>query len=280
LAPAHYGTDRKEETMTTDDEILALLARWDRQQEGYIRQREERFEVMFEVLKSALGETFTIIDAACGPGSLSRRLLDRFPAATVVAVDADVMLLEMARVSLAQDGDRARVVEADLSQPSWSEKVVEAVRSLNADMPSALVSTTALHWLSPGDLAEFYGAAGELLKPGGIVMNGDHMRFDSRWPTLAHVAKSVRQRIEREAVSNGEDDWQAWWERAGKTPRLAVLKERRDAFFASRRPKRVTSGEDCSVDFHVAALRHAGFAEAGTVWQQLDNYIVFGRKLP
>ncbi|MDQ0473961.1 class I SAM-dependent methyltransferase [Labrys wisconsinensis] len=264
--------------MSNDDEIMALLARWDRQQEGYIRQREERFEVMFQVLDSALGDAFTVIDAACGPGSLSRRLLDRFPSARVIAVDADVMLLDMARVALAGDGDRARVVEADLSDASWGERALEAAAALGAARPAALVSTTALHWLSPGALAEFYGVAGELLAPGGIVMNGDHMRFDSRWPTLAKVAKSTRQRIEREAVAKGEDDWDAWWERAERIPRLAGLKARRDAFFAARPPKRRTSGDDCSVDFHVAALRHAGFAETGTVWQQLDNYVVFGRR--
>jgi len=264
--------------MTSDDEILDLLARWDRQQEGYIKQREERFEVMFEVLESALGKAFTVVDAACGPGSLSRRLLDRFPTARVIAIDADVMLLEMARIALARDSDRTRVVQADLSQPAWSQKVLEAADSLGADRPSALVSTTALHWLSPGDLAEFYGAAGELLKPGGIVMNGDHMRFDGRWPTLANIAKSARQRIEREAVASGEDDWDAWWERASRVSRLAELKTLRDAFFAARRPKRMASGEDCSVDFHVAALRHAGFTEVGTAWQQFDNYIVFGRR--
>jgi hypothetical protein len=246
--------------MTSNDEIFELLARWDRQQEGYIRQREERFEVMFEVLETAFGKTFTIIDAA-----------------KVIAVDADVMLLEIARTSLASDSDRVRVVQADLSRSSWDSKVLEALEDLKADRPCALVSTTALHWLLPGELAEFYGAAGALLKPGGIVMNGDHMRFDSRWPTLAEVAKSVRQRIEREAVANGEDDWAAWWKRAGAIPRLAELKARRDAFFSAQKPKRATSAEDCSVDFHVAALRHAGFSEAGTAWQQLDNYVVFGR---
>lgn len=263
--------------MTSDEEILDLLARWDRQQEGYIKQREERFEVMFEILGHAFGESFTVIDAACGPGSLSRRLLDRFPKAKVVAIDADVMLLEMARVSLAPDRERARVVEADLSRADWVDKVTAAVKELGAETPSALVSTTALHWLTPGDLAEFYGAAGGLLTAGGIVMNGDHMRYDSRWPTLATVAKSVRQRIEREAVANGEDNWDAWWQRASEVKPLADLKQRRDAFFASRPKKRTTSGEDCSVDFHVSALRHGGFAEAGTAWQQFDNYIVFGR---
>lgn len=261
-----------------DDEILALLRRWDRQQEGYIKQREERFAVMFDVLASALGESFTVIDAACGPGSLSRRLLDRFPSARVVAVDADVMLLEMARVSLGPDRERARVVEADLSRPSWTERVTDAAAVLGGDRPAALVSTTALHWLSPGDLAEFYGAAGEVLAPGGILLNGDHMRFDGRWPTLAVAARAVRERVERAAVAAGEDDWAAWWERAERVARLAPLKAQRDVFYAQRPPRRATSHVDCSVDFHVAALRHAGFAEAGTIWQQLDNYVIFGRR--
>jgi hypothetical protein len=264
--------------MSSDDEIMALLARWDRQQEGYIREREVRFAVMFDILESAFGDGFTVIDAACGPGSLSRRLLNRFPAARVIAVDADVMLLEMARVALAAHKHRIRVVETDLSDPSWVDQTAEAVKSLGGGVPAALVSTTALHWLSPGDLAEFYGGASELLMPGGIVMNGDHMRFDSRWPTLAGVARSIRERVERAAVANGEDDWSAWWQRAEKISRLGPLKKQRDAFFAARRPKRATSGEDCSVDFHIAALRHAGFAEVGTAWQVLDNYVIFGRR--
>ncbi len=264
--------------MQGDTGILELLARWDRQQEGYIKQREERFDVMFEILASAFGDDFTLIDAACGPGSLSRRVLDRFPAVRVIAVDADVMLLEMARVSFAADGDRVRVLEADITNASWCRKVMTAVEELGARPPVALVSTTALHWISPGDLAEFYGAAGELLAPGGIVMNGDHMRFDRRWPTLETAAKSVRKRIEADAVARGEDDWEMWWRKAETNPYLAPLKAARDAFYASRVPKRATSGEDCSVDFHIAAMRHAGFSETGTAWQMLDNYIVFGRR--
>lgn len=264
--------------MTDQQNLLDLVARWDRQQEGYIKQREERFDVMFEILGHAFGDGFTVIDAACGPGSLSLRLLERFPAARVVAVDADVMLLELARASLAPFADRVRVVHADLADPAWVAAVSTAVADLAAPVPSALVSTTALHWLSPGALAELYGAAGELLGPGGIVMNGDHMRFDARWPTLTAVARVARDRVLDQAVRAGEDDWAAWWARAAAMPELAALKAERDAFFAARPAKRGTSGEDCSVDFHVAALRHAGFAEVGTAWQMLDNYVVFGRR--
>ncbi|RMC37193.1 hypothetical protein C9E81_00020 [Paracoccus alkanivorans] len=131
-----------------------------------------------------------------------------------------------------------RAVEADLSGPFWTEKVVKATNSMTAAPPVAMVSTTALHWLSPGDLAEFYGAAGELLQPSGIVMNGDHMRFDDRWPTLSTIARNMRQRVEREAVEKGEDDWAMWWERAARISGLAHLKAERDAFLASRAAKR------------------------------------------
>jgi len=266
--------------MSSDQEILDLLARWDRQQEGYIAEREQRFAVMFEILAETHGDGFTLVDAACGPGSLSQRLLARFPAAKVIAVDADVMLLEMARVALAGAADRVRLVEADLSDPSWTDGVRAAVAAVGGNPPAALVSTTALHWLSPGALAEFYGACGELLAPGGIVMNGDHMRFDTRWPTLAKVAKTHRRRVEQAALADGHDDWEVWWARAAASPRLAALKQRRDAFYAARQARRATSGEDCSVDFHIAALRHAGFEEVGTAWQQFDNYVVFGRRRP
>lgn len=69
----------------------------------------------------------------------------------------------------------------------------------------------------------------------------------------------------------------ATWQRAAQIPRLAPLKAQRDAHFARRPLRRASEDEDCSLDFHLAALRQAGFAEAATVWQQLDNYVVFAR---
>lgn len=153
--------------MTATEQIMALLERWDRQQEGYIRQREERYEAMFQLLEDLFGRDgrFTAIDAACGPGSLGRRLLERFPAARVVALDADVMLLEIARTALAGFAERVRVVECDLTDPGWTERVAEARESLAGERPAALLSSTALHWLSPAELAGFYAQAGELLAP-------------------------------------------------------------------------------------------------------------------
>ena len=62
------------------------LDRWDRQQEGYIPDREERFAVIVDVVAAASDRPDPlVVDLGAGPGSLSVRLLDRLPRATVAA---------------------------------------------------------------------------------------------------------------------------------------------------------------------------------------------------
>ena len=58
---------------------LGWLQRWDAQQEGYVPEREPRFTAMFDALAELLPPSFVALDLACGPGSISQRLLARFP---------------------------------------------------------------------------------------------------------------------------------------------------------------------------------------------------------
>jgi trans-aconitate methyltransferase len=60
---------------------LDWLQRWDAQQEGYVPEREARFTAMFDALAELLPASFVALDLACGPGSISQRLLARFPGA-------------------------------------------------------------------------------------------------------------------------------------------------------------------------------------------------------
>ena len=54
-----------------------------------------------------------MLDLGCGPGSLAVRLLDRMPAARVVAIDTDPLLLALGRAAY---GGRSglRFVDQDL----------------------------------------------------------------------------------------------------------------------------------------------------------------------
>ncbi|MEV4259564.1 methyltransferase domain-containing protein, partial [Spirillospora sp. NPDC049652] len=73
------------------------ITRWDRQQEGYLPDREERFTALIDAVEAAGRPDPLVLDLGCGPGSLSARLLDRLPDATVVAVDTDPLLLALGR---------------------------------------------------------------------------------------------------------------------------------------------------------------------------------------
>src|SRR6266702_4672170 len=87
-----------ESPMTTLDTELATtwIRRWDAQQEFYVTDREERFAVIGDIVANTI-TTGTVLDLGCGPGSLAGRLAERLPGARIIGVDADPLLLAMAR---------------------------------------------------------------------------------------------------------------------------------------------------------------------------------------
>jgi trans-aconitate methyltransferase len=52
---------------------------WDRQQEGYLPDREQRFTAMPDMVEAVYGSASRVLDLACGPGSITDRVLRRFP---------------------------------------------------------------------------------------------------------------------------------------------------------------------------------------------------------
>ena len=101
------------------------MRRYDQQQSTYLPDREKRFTVMLDVLETLLPDHFVALDLACGPGSMSQRLLSRFPQARSVAVDIDPILLLLGQQVLGDMQGRLRWVEADISEPSWHSRLGE-----------------------------------------------------------------------------------------------------------------------------------------------------------
>src|SRR5689334_21597846 len=151
----------------TRSRALEWLDRWDRQQQVYIADRDERFAVIGDVVAEVAPAAPRIVDLGCGPGSLAARLGTRFPDAELVGVDADPLLLGLASAAY---GESVRFVAADLRRPGWT------VAMPFDDPIDAFVSTTALHWLSVGELDAVYGEMAGVLRPGGVFVDGDHIR--------------------------------------------------------------------------------------------------------
>lgn len=240
------------------------LERWDVQQEGYIPRRESRFEVMVDAVREVVGERPCVLDLACGPGSLTQRVLEGIPGATVVAVDLDPLLMAIGRAALGDAGGRITWVEADLGARTWRDAIGEQPFD-------AAISTTALHWLDADALLALYRDLGEVTREGGVFLNGDHMDYPASEHTIGTAIRTIRDRRTEAAFTRPEmEDYQAWHDGFRALPELASLVAERDRRFASRPAERWRVG----YELHRAGLLNAGFREVGTVWQDLDNRVV------
>jgi predicted RNA methylase len=109
------------------------LRRWDQMQTSYLPEREKRFQVMLDVLDVLFPGSFVAVDLACGPGSLSQRLLACFPRANCIAVDLDPVLLTLGLSVLGVLQGRLRWSELDIREPGWHTRLgAPAFRTISA----------------------------------------------------------------------------------------------------------------------------------------------------
>jgi SAM-dependent methyltransferase len=163
-----------------------------------------------------------------------------------------------------------RFTDLDLRAPGWSGRL-----GLSQRAADAAVSTTALHWLPEPELRAMYAELGTVLRPGGLLLDGDHFSLDAKeFPTLARLDLALRGREDRRRFPGGHtESWTGWWESAAADPALA-------AHVAERNRRHVDAGhhgsESNQLATHVEALEAAGFAEVGTLWQRGDNRLLCG----
>ena len=257
--------------MPTTQQARQWLDRWDRQQEVYIADREERFDVIADVVARVTGRPDPlVVDLGAGPGSLAVRLLERIPGASVVAVDADPLLLGLARAAY---GERPACGSSTTTCASPA-----GCGALGLERPAdAVVSTTALHWLTLEQLGGVYRDCAGLIAPGGVLVDGDHLPEDPSRPRLLELTRQVAQAHAQRArgaagrAGDRGEDWEQWWQAVGSAPELADLRSERGA-----RPLEHAVPSEPTLDDHVRLLLAAGFAEAGPVWQQGDDRVLVG----
>jgi SAM-dependent methyltransferase len=233
---------------------------WDRQQEGYMPDREQRLTALLDVVEAVAGPEPLVLDVACGTGSITRRLLDRLPGARSIAVDVDPALLSIAGATFAGD-DRVRLVTADLASPDW-------VGLLPETPVDAVVTATAFHWLGEPLLRRVYRDLFGVVRPGGAVANADLM-LPADLPRLGELLTGVERRRSAEVRTDGRPEWSEWWDLAGADPLLADAVAERQARFGIDHPD-----FDPPSQWHADALLDAGFAEAGVTWRSGTHAVV------
>jgi trans-aconitate methyltransferase len=237
---------------------------WDRQQAAFLPDREERFRAMLDAVAAITdGEPPRLLDLAGGTGTIALRTLARFPGARVTVLDQDPVLLAIATSSLRE---RATIVDADLSDAGWRAKLPE-------EGFDAVLTATALHWLPAERVATLYGEIREVLRPGGIFANADHMPEESL-PTLSERLRNhARGQREARYESGAATSWSDWWAAAAADEFLAPKAVERDRIYPSTRHSHEWTPPAL---WHVDALRVAGFSEAGILWRGGTDAAVIG----
>jgi SAM-dependent methyltransferase len=260
--------DRPELDATT---ARGWIERWDRQQEVYMPDREDRFTALIDAVEANAGRPDPLVlDLGCGPGSLAVRLLARLPGATVVGVDADPVTLALGRAAHA-DLPGLRFLSLDLREAGWADRL-----SLPEGRPvDAVVSTTALHWLSAIELQALYATLAQVLGPGGVFLDGDHFREDqASSPVLDRLGRALEEREAQRRYPDGHDgraeDWDQWWQSVAADPALAEAAAERERGHVHH------GSEGSQLAVHTGALRAAGFAEVGTLWQRGSSRVLCG----
>lgn len=237
---------------------------WDRQQEWYMPDREERLRVMLDMVEAVVGPEPRVLDLACGTGSITDRLLRRFPGATSTGVDLDPALLTIARGYF--DGDaRVSFVTADLKDPDWPAL-------LPYESYDAVLTATALHWFHSEPLTTLYGQIAGLVRTGGVFMNADRM-IDLTTPGINAAERAHRHAGMDRAKRDGVLDWAQWWDLAAKDPELAGPTAERFEIYGEH-----ADGDMPSEEWHARTLREAGFGEARTVWSSPSDALVLALK--
>ncbi|GIG40293.1 class I SAM-dependent methyltransferase [Cellulomonas phragmiteti] len=224
---------------------------WDRQQERYAVARDERFAVVCEVVAAVTRSepTPVVVDLGCGPGSLTVRVARRVPRARTLGVDADPLLLALGRAA----SPDVELVEAVVGAPGWTDVLPARL--------DAVVSSTALHYLPPDALGTVYADLAVRLRPGGVLVNADHLPADD--VVLDVLGRAVARRRTSVLATPAPDalDWSGWWEAVARDPRLHALR-------AQRVPQPAVAGEHVvPVGVHNRLLLAGGFSRCGVVWR-------------
>jgi tRNA (cmo5U34)-methyltransferase len=151
--------------------------------------RDDLRQALLDHVPASTDDEFVAVDIGCGAGWLSEALLERFPNARVVALDASPAMIDYVTERLKPFGDRAELWEGRLEDPGWLERLGGPVR--------CFLSSLTLHHLDGPGKARLYADLAHYLEPGGALCVADVIEPASTW-AKRHMAstwtEAVRQR--------------------------------------------------------------------------------------
>lgn len=140
---------------------------------GAIPLAHEQLDMMLRLLKAAQPNLDSVLDLGCGDGVLGQAVLGEFPEATAVFVDFSQPMLDAAHQRLGNQPN-ITIQKLDYGDPAW-------VQHLATQQFSAIVSGYSIHHQPDERKKGIYQEIFDLLKPGGLFINMEHVASPTHW---------------------------------------------------------------------------------------------------
>jgi len=142
---------------------------------GAIPLAAEQLSVLLRVIQAARPDLETFLDLGCGDGILAQAILAHYPDARGVLLDFSEPMIQAAQHKLAARRDNLIFLVQDYGISEW-------VESLRSPAPfDAIVSGFSIHHQPDERKRALYQEIYDLLKPGGVFLNLEHVAPASRW---------------------------------------------------------------------------------------------------
>lgn len=193
-----------------------------------------------------------ILDLGCGDGIVGAAARHVWPDADLTLLDFSPAMLEAARERF-RGGEPVRLVEADFGDPAWRTALPEGQRF------GVILSAYAIHHQEGERKRALYAELFELLAPGGVFINIEHVASAS--PAIARINDSLFvDEIERHQRSLGSTD-----------PRDEIA--RRYYYRPDKAANRLAP-----VELQLEWLRDIGFADVDCFFKVFELAVFGGRR--
>ncbi len=144
---------------------------------GGIPLAAEQIDVLLRIVRHATVKVDRLLDLGCGDGILGRTVMAEYAQASGVFVDFSEHMIEAAKQKT--DNHRAVFIVQDLATKDWTQSVG------NSALFDLVLSGLAIHHLPDERKRELYHEIFDLLKPGGLFLNLEHVAPRSQWAEQA-----------------------------------------------------------------------------------------------
>lgn len=136
---------------------------------GALPLAQVQIDVILRIIGAATADVGRVLDLGCGDGILGRAIMEMYPQSEAILLDFSQPMLQAATAKLGDDAARAHVIMSDYGERGWIDLVAKFAPF------DVIVSGFSIHHQPDPRKREIYQELYDLLRPGGVFLNLEHV---------------------------------------------------------------------------------------------------------